>query len=298
MGSKNAGWRSPDLGSRRELDLPQGLLDCYETGSGPPIVFVHGALVNANLWRKPIAALAGRARCVALDLPFGAHLRPMPAHADLSPPAFADLVADALEALELTDVTLVGNDTGGAICQLVATRRAERIGRLVLTPCDAFDNFPPRAIRPVLPLMRLPGALVVAFTPFRLRALRSRGLAVMGLAKQKLDPIEVADSYTYPALSSKGVRRDVKRAMREMDSRYTLEAAERLAKFDRPALIAWSTEDRFFPKKHAERLAEIIPDSRVEWIEDARTFSPEDQPERLAELIADFVREPERPRAV
>jgi pimeloyl-ACP methyl ester carboxylesterase len=136
---EKATWRDPALGVARELELPQGRLRCFEAGSGPPVVFAHGLLVNANLWRKVVARLSPEYRCVALELPLGSHTLPMPGAADLTPYGLADLIADALEALE--QVTLVGNDTGGALCQMVVTRRPDRIGRLVLTSCDYRDNF-------------------------------------------------------------------------------------------------------------------------------------------------------------
>jgi pimeloyl-ACP methyl ester carboxylesterase len=291
MASEKASWRSEALGEGKEVRLRQGRLLYHEAGGGPPIVFVHGALVNANLWRKVVAPLAPDFRCVTLDLPFGSHLDPMPADADLSPPALADLIADGIEAIGLEEVTLVGNDTGGAFCQLVVTRRPERIGRLVLTSCDAFDNFPPKAMQPMMPLLRVPGALAALFAPFRLGSVRRRATTLIRTTKRPIEP-EVADSYALPALESSAVRRDATKFLAGVDKRYTLEAAERLAKFERPALIAWSSEDKFFPTSHAERLAKLLPNARLEWIEDSYAFSPEDQPERVAELIAGLVREP------
>ena len=246
-------------------------------------MFVHGALVNANLWRKVVAELSADFRCVTLDLPFGSHVVPMPPDADLSPPAVADLIADAIEALELDDVTLVGNDTGGAICQIVVTRRPERIGALVLTSCDAFDNFPPKLMKPIMPLLSRAALLRPTLAPARAGAVQR---AIFGaLAKRPVEP-EVLDSYALPAVTDAGVRRDLARFMAGLDKRHTLEAAERLPAFDKPALIAWSREDRFFPPDHGERLAELLPQGRLEWIEDSRTFSPEDQPARVAELVA------------
>jgi pimeloyl-ACP methyl ester carboxylesterase len=290
MAADKASWRSEELGERKELRLEQGKLPYHERGTGPAVVFVHGALVNANLWRKVVPELAQDFRCVALDLPFGSHLEAMPPDADLSPPALADLIADAIEALGLEEVTLVGNDTGGALCQLVVTRRPERIGRLALTSCDAFDNFPPKAIQPAMPLMR-PGALSVMLAPARLPAIRRRLMTLMRLTKRPIEP-EASDSYGLPPLQSGAVRRDASKLLRGMDKRYTLEAGERLAEFDRPSLIAWSREDQVFPRRYAERLAEVLPNARLEWIDDSYTFSPEDQPARLAELIAGFIREP------
>jgi pimeloyl-ACP methyl ester carboxylesterase len=259
----------------------------YETGDGDPIVFVHGLLVNANLWRKVVPTLARDFRCVTLDLPLGAHLEPARRDADLSSPALADLVADAIERLGLDKVTLVGNDTGGALCQMVATRRPERVGRLVLTSCDAFENFPPRLFRVALAPAKIPGVAPLIFGPLRLRMARRLPIAFGWLAKRQIDR-DAEDSYVLPALSSGAIRRDVRKALNGIDSKYTLDAAEKLRDFRSPTLLAWSAEDRFFPVSSAERLAKIIPDARLELIDDSYTFSAEDQPARVAELIGGF----------
>jgi pimeloyl-ACP methyl ester carboxylesterase len=285
-----ADWRSPDLGPARTLDLGDGRkVRVHVTGDGPPIAFVHGALVNANLWRKVVPRLEGHTR-VTLDLPLGSHLEPMPKDADLRPPALAELIADALAALELTDVTLVGNDTGGALSQLVATRRPERIGALVLTSCDAFDNFPPRFFRILFAPARVPGMIPVAFGALRLRPLRRLPIAYGWLSNEQAER-EAEDSYVLPVLTRREIRRDVRKLLNGLDPTYTLDAATKLAAWDRPALIAWSEKDRFFPREHGERLAKLIPNARLEWIEGARTFSAEDAPERLAGVIGAFARE-------
>jgi pimeloyl-ACP methyl ester carboxylesterase len=286
----SADWRSPDLGPAQTLDLGGGrTVRAHVTGEGPPIVFVHGALVNANLWRKVVARLDGFKR-VTLDLPLGSHLEPMPRDADLRPPALADLIADSLAALELTDVTLVGNDTGGGLSQIVATRRPERIGALVLTSCDAFDSFPPRFFRIVLAPARVPGMIPIAFGGLRLRPLRRLPIAYGWLTTGPIDR-DAEDSYVLPVLTRGGIRRDVRKLLGGLDPTYTLDAAAKLASWDRPALIAWSEKDRFFPIEHAERLAKVIPNARLEWIAGARTFAMEDEPERVAAVIGSFMRE-------
>ena len=286
----NADWRSPDLGPARTLDLGSGRrVRAHVTGEGPPIVFVHGALVNANLWRKVVARLDGFKR-VTLDLPLGSHLEPMPKDADLTPPALAELISDSISELGLTDVTLVGNDTGGGLSQIVATRRPERIGALVLTSCDAFENFPPRFFRIALAPARIPGMIPIAFGGLRLRQLRRLPIAYGWLTNEPIDR-DAEDSYVLPVLTRGEVRRDVRKLLGGLDPSYTLDAAAKLAKWDRPALIAWSERYRFFPPEHAERLAKVIPNARLEGIEGARTFSMEDEPARLAELIGGFVRE-------
>jgi pimeloyl-ACP methyl ester carboxylesterase len=285
MGADRASWRSEALGPARALELRQGRLRAHVTGEGPAIVFVHGAVVNANLWRKVVPRLDGHTR-VALDLPLGSHVESMP-DADLTPPGLADLIADAIEALDLRDVTVVGNDTGGALTQILAVRRPERIGRVVLTSCDAFDNFPPRFFRIVLAPARIPGAIPIAFGGLRLRPLRRLPIAYGWLSNEPIER-EAEDSYVLPGLTRREIRRDARRLLAGLDSKHTLDAAERLLTFDKPVLIAWSTEDRFFPPAHAERLARLIPNATLEWIEGARTFSPEDRPKRLAELIGAF----------
>jgi pimeloyl-ACP methyl ester carboxylesterase len=288
---EKATWRDPALGVARDLDLPRGRLRCFETGSGRPVVFAHGLLVNANLWRKVVARLAPEFRCVALELPLGSHTLPMPEDADLTPHGLADLIADALEALALEQVTLVGNDTGGALCQMVVTRRPGRIGRLVLTSCDYRDNFPPRMFRYFKPAAAIPGAMKLLMLPMRLRWPRRLPFAFGWLVTRPIEP-QAEDSYLLAGMTIPGVESDLKRVITGMDTRSTNEAADRLGEFRKPALIAWSRDDRFFKPAHAERLAQELPNARLEWIENARSFSPEDEPARLAELIAAFVREP------
>jgi pimeloyl-ACP methyl ester carboxylesterase len=288
---EKATWRDPALGAARELGLPQGKLRYFEAGTGSPIVFLHGLLVNANLWRKVVARLSPDFRCVALDLPLGSHTLPMPDAADLTPHGLADLIADAIEALALEEVTLVGNDTGGALCQMVVTRRPERVGRLVLTSCDYRDNFPPPMFRYFKPAAVIPGAMKLLMLPMRLRAPRRLPFAFGWLVKRPIDR-EAEDSYLLTGMVIDGVERDLKRVIKGLDTRYTNEAADRLGEFDRPALIAWSRDDRFFKPAHAQRLARELPNARLEWIENARSLSPEDEPGQLAELIAGLVREP------
>ena len=287
---ERASWRAPELGPSQVLDLGAGRrIRAHVTGEGPTIVFVHGALVNANLWRKVVPRLDGFKR-VTLDLPLGSHLEPMPKEADMRPPALADLIADSLEALELDDVTVVGSDTGGGLTQILAVSRPQRIGALVLTSCDAFENFPPRFFRIVLAPARIPGVIPIAFGGLRARAMRRLPIAYGWLTNEQIDA-DAEDSYVLPVLTNKEVARDVRRLLRGLDSKYTIDAALKLAGWDRPALIAWSENDRFFPLEHGERLAKIIPGARFEQIDDARTFSAEDQPERLAGLIGAFVEE-------
>jgi pimeloyl-ACP methyl ester carboxylesterase len=272
-----------------EITLPQGTITYRDSGDGRPVVFVHGLLVDSALWRKVIAQLESDVRCIAPDLPLGSHRRAMDADADITPRGVARLVGDFLAALDLEDVTLVGNDTGGAISQLVALDHGERVGRLVLTNCDCFDVFPPKEFVGMVKAASIPGALYAALQPMRAAAARRTNMAFGGLAREI--PDDVTRSWVEPALHDAGVRADLVRFLKAMDKSITLDAAERLPGLAIPALIAWGQADRFFANDLGERLAATIPNARVEPVADARTFVAEDAPEALAGLIRGFVRE-------
>jgi pimeloyl-ACP methyl ester carboxylesterase len=275
---------SEELGDQRSVELSGGTIHYRERGAGPPIVFVHGVLVNADLWRKVVPPLADGHRCIAPDWPLGSHAEPMKPDADLSPPGVAALIAEFLEALDLRDVTVVGNDTGGAITQILMTEHPERIGRVVLTPSDSFERFFPRPFNVLPRLLRVPGMTWVIAQTMRVKALHRTPLA-FGLVTRTPIPAEIVRSYLGPMRRSAGVRRDLRRFVTRVHRRYTLAAAEKLSGFDRPVLLAWASEDRLFPLALAKRLAERLPDVRLVEIADSYTFVPEDQPERLVELI-------------
>ena len=273
-----------------EITLPQGTVRYSESGSGDTIVLIHGLLVDGRLWREVVPLLDKDFHVVVPDLPLGSHKVALNEFAERTAPGIAKLIADFIEALDLRDVTLVGNDTGGALSQIVATRHGERIARLVLTPSDAFDNFLPALFRPLQLGAKVPAVLYAAVQPLRLAPLRRLPIAFGWLSKRRPDP-EVEADWVRPFFSDRRVRRDVTDFLAAIDKKETVRAAEDLRSFDKPTLIAWATEDKVFPREHAEELARRIPDARLEWIEDARTFVPVDQPERVAQLIRDFVRE-------
>ena len=274
-----------------EIQLTQGTVHYRDEGSGPVVVLIHGLLVNGRVWERVVPALSGRARCIVPDLPLGSHTIPMGAGADLSPHGLARLIAELIERLELEDVTLVGNDTGGALCQLVVAHDPDRIGRLVLTNCDAFENFPPAAFRLVVRVLaRVPGALAGLGLLGRLRTMRRSTMAIVPLTVEPV-PDSLLEAWIAP-LRDRRIRRDVVAVLRGISPEHTLAAAERLKGFDRPALIAWGMRDKFFPFSDAERLASVLPNARVEKIQNARTFVELDAPERLGDLVAEFASAP------
>jgi pimeloyl-ACP methyl ester carboxylesterase len=273
----------------REAHLPQGTVRYRDVGDGPTLVFVHGLLVSGSLWRKVVPRLSGRYRCIIPDWPLGSHPVAMNPDADLSPPGIAAIVASFLEALALRNVTLVGNDSGGAICQLVAAARPSRLARLVLTTCDAFEVFPPPAFNYLKWLAHVPGAFFLLSKTMSLFPRLARLPIAFGkVAKHRL-PDDVLAAWIAPGAADAGVRRDVTKFMRSLSSRFTIEAAEKLRRFDRPVLLAWTPEDTFFPLSLAHRLCDVLPNVTLELIDDSYVFVAEDQPERLASLIERFV---------
>jgi pimeloyl-ACP methyl ester carboxylesterase len=275
----------PQSSERREIELPAGRIRYREAGEGKPVVFVHGYLVDGRLWDGVVDRLSDRCRCIAPDWPIGAQQVAMNPDADLTPYGIAATIASFLEALDLNDVTIVGNDSGGAMSQVLATRHPERLGRLVLTNCDTHENFPPGIFKTMPPLAKLPGGMTLLAAPFRIGAV-SRA-AFRPFTKKPLPP-ELIASWMEPGLHHAGVKRDVKKVTTGMNKRYTLEAAEKLRTSGLPILLTWAPGDRFFPIKYAERLASEVPNARIVQIPDSRTFVPIDQPQRLADEIAGF----------
>lgn len=282
------------LGNSRMVELPDGVVRVYERGEGEPIVFIHGLFANAAAWRKVVPLLADRYRCVTADWPFGAHQTPMTPGADLTPSGIADTIADVIEHLDLHNVTLVGNDGGGMLAQLVITRSPSRIGRLVLTPCDAYENFPPPLFEYLCTMARVPASLHLFSALLRVPAVRRMfGRSLLGyggLSHTRIDD-DLLDHYLRGLMTDRGVRRDTIEFLRSVDNRYTLEAAAKFGDFAQPVLIAWAPDDRFFPFTHAERFDQDFRDARLETIADSLTWVAEDQPGRTAELIDAFIRD-------
>ena len=273
---------------QRDARLPQGIVRYRELGTGEPIVLIHGLLVNSLLWAEVAEALADDFRVIVPDLPLGSHTQPLSPGADLTPPGLAKLIADFLAALDLNNVTLVGNDTGGALCQLVAVHHGERVGQLVLTPCDCYESFPPPAFAPLMALGRVPGALRTIGNLMRPRFAQRLPIAYGWLSKKPIDD-EMMRSFLRPIQTDRRIRDELAAVLRGVDKRHTLEAAKHFGTFERPVLIAWASEDRFFKLSSAERLARDFPNARLEQIDDSLTFVPIDQPRRLAERISGFL---------
>jgi pimeloyl-ACP methyl ester carboxylesterase len=280
---------STSLGEVRELQVEGATLRYRETGQGSPLLFVHGLAVNGDLWRNVVPTLSSRYRCITPDLPLGSHELPVDSREALSPRGVARMLADMITRLELHDVTVVANDTGGAITQLLITEHPGVVSRVVLTPCDCFENFLPPAFKPLQLLGRSAAFWWLAGQALRMRPLLRTPFA-FGMLMHGVPPRDVAESWLGPVRRSAAVRRDLATFVRRIDSRDTVAAGALLHEFAGPVLIAWADGGRGFPQSYGRRLAEAFGErARMVVVENSRTFVPEDQPAALATLIADFV---------
>ncbi|HEX4720705.1 MAG TPA: alpha/beta hydrolase [Thermoleophilaceae bacterium] len=268
---------------RQEVQLRQGRIAYFEAGDGPPLLFVHGVFANSALWSKLVPLLSDRYRCIAPDWPLGSHSLPL--GIELSPPLVADMIGDFIDALDLEDVTLVGNDTGGALCQMFVVRHPGRVKRLVLTNCDAYDKFPPQPFTYLVWVARIPGSISLLALSMRPRFVRRLPIAYGWLAKRM--PPEVEDAFVDPVMHDKGVRKDIASFLKNANKKQLMAAAERFGSIQIPVVLAWGEDDKAFKIGFAERMARDIPNARLVRIPDSYTFVPLDQPELLAETLAD-----------
>jgi pimeloyl-ACP methyl ester carboxylesterase len=278
------------------IALSAGTIEYRDTGgNGPTVVLLHGLLMDASLWDGPVADLSADHRCVVPTLPLGAHPHAMYDDADLSLPGIARLVAEFLERLDLRDVTLVGNDTGGALVQLLLGEGSTRVGRVVLASCEAFDNFPPGLTGKTLVLTGKlsPRMFGLFMQQMRLRPARRLPMSFGWLTKRG----DAATArWLKPVLTQPEIRRDAVRMLRALaaDTDVLLTAAEFLPAFDRPALVVWASEDRVMPLDHGRRLAELFPQGKLIEVADSYTLIPLDQSAVLAAAIREFAAAPSR----
>ena len=249
---------SDALGERRTVEVPAGTLEYRERGTGPPIVFAHGAAVNGDLWRRVAPELASSHRTIVPDLPLGGHSIPLRDGRDLSLNGAADVLGSFIDALGLKDVTLVANDTGGALSQALVSRRPDRVSRLVLTSCDAFENYPPKAVAYLKPVSRVAPALWLLTQAMRLRAAQRLPIAYGWATHRPIEPA-IMESYLAGLRTNPGVRRDFASLLSRADKRDMVQASERVGAFGGPALVVWGADDRFFPREHGQRLAGLMP---------------------------------------
>jgi pimeloyl-ACP methyl ester carboxylesterase len=275
----------------KRLETRLGPLACRSTGRGPTLVFFAGALANHDLWRDVVAALQVRYRCITIDLPLGAHPWPLSAGADRSATSLARLLPDCLELLEVEDATVVVNDTAGGLLLLsLATGHPglRRVGRLVLTNCESYDQFPPDALKKAATLSRaLPRlARVLVRLQARSPAARRRGIATV--TTRGLDP-DRTESFFGPVRRDRRVADDLVAATAGFRPQLLIDAAQTIPRFDRPVLLIWGESCGFFPMAHARRLVSDFPRATLVCVPGAKTWVPIDDPAAVSGAIAQFV---------
>jgi pimeloyl-ACP methyl ester carboxylesterase len=273
-----------------EIELTAGTIHYEDTGGpGPVVVLLHGLVHDATVWRKVVADLGRDHRCIAPTLPYGSHRTPMRPDVPLTPDSVIELIAEFLNRLDLREVTLVESDCGRA--QTVAAAHPDRLARLVLISCEAFDNYPPGAPGKMISfLCKVPGGVALMAHVLGLRALRRLPVGFGALTRHPV-PDEITDGWLRPLRTNKAVRNDFSRYNAAVRRTELLEAAEALPSFDRPALVVWAVQDRMMPREHGRRLAELLPQGRLLEIDDSCTLIAEDQPEQLSAALRAFVAE-------
>jgi pimeloyl-ACP methyl ester carboxylesterase len=273
-----------------ELELTAGVIDYEDTGgSGPVLVLLGGLVMDSSVWDPLVEELRGEYRCVVPTLPLGSHRRPMRPDADLSLAGYGRMVGELLERLDLQEVTLVQNDHAAALA--LAGENPPRVARLVISSCEAFENFPPGLPgKNMRATAFVPGGIFAAMNAMRLRRLRRLPISLGWMSKRPI-PDEVVDRWLRPAQTQRGVRRDLGRYSRSARRDEMLAVCERLRSFTRPALVVWTPEDRVQRPEHGRRLAELLPDARLVEISDSYTLIMRDQPRAFAHAIREFVRE-------
>lgn len=275
------------------IELPIGPVDYRtfgpDTAGAPVAVFVHGFLVNGTLWDPVAEGLAADGvRCIVADWPLGAHRTPADPDTELSPVAIAEAVLALLEALDLHDVALVGSDTGGGLCQLALRSNSQRVGSLVLTNCDAFEQFPPRYFVPLFLLARSRLAIWLLAEQTRFRAVRHSPLG-FGPLLNRPRPADLTRGWIQPLLDNVAIRRDVTRFARGLQRTELIDAATWLSQFAGPVRLVWGTRDKHFTIKLGRRLAAAFPNALLDEVPDATTFVSIDRPDAVITAVRDVL---------
>ena len=255
-----------------------------EDSPHPPVLFVHGILVDDRLWGDVAEGLARQGfRCILPTWPLGSHTIPVGGGADLSPRGIAAMIRDFIVALNLSDVTLVGNDTGGGLCQFVIDAYPDDVGRLVLTNCDAFDKFPPFPFTLVFALLRGPVSIKILIEQMRLKALRHSPLG-FGLLMNDPNP-ELTAAWLEPCRTNSSIRRDLATLLRNVGRTDLVEVSTRFRQFTKPVTLVWGQRDRCFTPSLGRRLAALFPSSTLVEVPGARTFVALDNPAAVIDAI-------------
>jgi pimeloyl-ACP methyl ester carboxylesterase len=274
----------------RSIETASGRISYAETGSGPVALFVHGVVLNKHLWRHQLARLSDIRRCIAVDLMAHGDTEIEPTQ-DVSVTANANMLKEVLDALQIGQVDLIGNDSGGGIAQIFAALNPDRVRSLTLTNCDAYDNWPPEAFKPFVDMV-VAGGLGDTLNAMLADKAIYRSPAALGPAYERPEIVsdEDIEIYLRPLVRTEQRTRDLQRFVTAFDHRHTVVIEPRLRQLQAPTLIVWGTDDIYFPVKWAYWLADTIPGA-AEPVElaGARIFFPEERADVFNKLLRDHL---------
>jgi pimeloyl-ACP methyl ester carboxylesterase len=274
--------------NERTVATRRGPAAYFDSGDGPgsAALFVHGVGTSSRLWRNVIDQLSGQYRCIAVDLPL--HGR-TPAAEDYALGTTADFVADFCDSLDLTDIDLVANDTGGAIAQIFATRHPDLLRSFTLTNCETHDNVPPKAFLPTVLLARVGILAWLQRFQWSHIGFARKAFAVSGYQEPKALSEDLFRCWLEPLASTRERARESQRWIAALRSRDLLAVEPDLARLHVPTLIVWGTGDRFFNVKWAYWLHELIPGAnQVVEVPGAKLFFPDERPDELVGPLRAF----------
>jgi len=263
---------------RHSVLTPSGRISYLEQGEGPVALFVHGVLLNGHLWRHQLAHLSTLRRCIAVDLLAHGDTEIDPDQ-DVSVTANAGMLEEFLDALDIQQVDVVGNDSGGGIAQILAASHPERVRSLTLTDCDAHDNWPPEAFKPFL-AMAAAGGLRGTLEALLADKAAYRSPQALGPAYEHPERVgdDTIEQYLRPLVRTAQRTRDLQRFLAAFDNAHTRAVEACLRKLGAPTLIVWGTDDVYFDVKWSRWLAETIPGTRRRLeLTGARLFFPEER---------------------
>src|SRR5262249_40625 len=275
-----------DSSTVRHVKTPSGPISYVEAGSGPVALFVHGVLLNKHLWRHQMAGLSDIRRCISIDLLAHGDTE-IALDQDVSVTANAKMLREALDALQIDQVDVVGNDSGGGIAQIFAALNPERVRSLTLTNFDTHDKLPPQPSKPFVEMVPAGGLSKTLNAMLSDKSIyRSPGALGPAYEHPETAPDEDIEIYLRPHLRSEQRTKDLERFVLAFDHKHTLAIEPQLRKLQAPTLIVWGTDDVYFPVKWAHWLAEAIPGAKppVE-LAGARIFFPEERAEAFNRLL-------------
>lgn len=273
----------------KKVEIDGNTIEYEDFGKGHPMIFIHGAFSSGKTWRKVLPELSEHFHCIVPEWPFGGHKIPISNTLDFSPTGIADLIAKFLKTLDLHNVIIVANDTGGAYAQIFTAKYGKNVSHLILSNCEGFEIFPPKKFQSLKSMVKVPSYLWLLSKVFSYKPSLKWDMT-FGLLSHTLKKEEIFEFYVKYFVENKLIRRDFKKLAIEWHPKYTEKASKELRKFNNPALILWGVDDsELFPIELGRRLNAIFSNSTFVEIENSKTYVQEDNPLVFIDSIKQFV---------